>query len=323
MPTLEPPSDPFHPIRPTRPEGMSAVLEDGTPFEVRPIDKAIAKDLIVREHYSHNWNIAFGVYCFGVFDGLGLAGALVYGNPMNPGSVTSLADLAPDQVTELNRMWVHDRLGPNTETAAMARAHKWLRANSPVQLIQTFADGRLWCGTVYKAANFTYYGHDETLFFRDLATGEVLHGTTFSNTGTSGPPGAIPRGMLTRNQRLARGDLEAFYVKTHRYLYPLTKYARRHILLREQPYPAYSRGTRPVPGYVAPATQMARCLVIAGACGYADVANDIEAYLARHYSPSDVTAAIAEAQSNPWVSAIVAESDAQADLFGLLDGGAA
>ena len=300
------------------PDWARGVLEDGTPFWVERIDKATARDLIVREHYSHSWNSAFGTHCFGVFDGQGLAGALVFGNLMNTGSYASIADLPPDAITELNRMWIDDRLGPNTETAALSRAMRWLRHNTPIQLVQTFADGRLGCGTVYKAANFTYYGHEETLFFEDPSSGEVIHGTRFSNTGDSRRPGMIPRGMLLRNHRLARGELAAFYVKTHRYLYPLTKYARRRVILKPRPYPAYDRGVRRAPDYVAPVSQVARVLVIAEACRYDDIASDVRAYMAAHFTPETVASARVAALRNEWVVEILSESDSQPDLFGLI-----
>ena len=316
MPTLAPPSDPFHPIRPTRPEGMSAVLEDGTPFEVRPIDKAAAKELIVREHYSHSWATPFGTYCFGVFDGLGLAGTLVYGYPMNPGSIGGIAALAPEQAVELNRMWIHDRLGPNTETAAMSRAHRWLRTNSPVQLIQTFADGRLGVGTVYKAANFTYHGHDDTLFMRSRVSGDVLHGVPFTDTRS-------PSGMVDRNARLARGEFEAFTVKTYRYLYPLTKYARRRILLDAQPYPTWERGETPLPDYVPPVSQMARAFALAEAKGWRDHADDIARYMRATYPAESIDAALGTARDNEWVRPHLEQQAAEPDLFGLLEGGAA
>ena len=306
MSTIVPPTTPTQ-----VPDWARGALEDGTPFEVRPIDKATARDLIVREHYSHNWNTAFGVYCFGVFDGTGLAGALVYGYPMNPGSTGSLADLAPEQVTELNRMWIHDRLGPNTETAAMARAHRWLRTNSPVQLIQTFADGRLGVGTVYKAANFGYYGASLTLFYRCLLTGEVLHGVPFTSA-------ANPEPMVARNARWARGELEPFRVKTYRYLYPLTKYARRRIVLDPEPYPTYQRGEEPLPSYVPPASQMARALVLAEAKGWRDHAGDIRAYMDRTYDAPAIQAALDMALRNEWVIPHLRAREEQPDLFDML-----
>lgn len=312
MNPIVPPPDPFAIARATRSSNdMRVVLEDGTPFEVRPIDKATARDLIVANHYSGTWATPFGTYCFGVFDGIGLAGALAYGLPMNPDSTTSLAALAPEQVTELNRMWIHDRLGPNTETAAMARAHKWLRANSPVQLIQTFADGRLGVGTVYKAANFGYYGASQTMFFRSHKSGEVLHGVPFTDSRAA-------VGMVERNARLARGELEAFRVNTYRYLYPLTKYARRRILLDREPYPTYQRGEEPLPDYVPPASQMARALVVAEAKGWRDHAADIRDYMERTYRTADMRKALDAAMQNEWVIPHLRAREEQPDLFDAL-----
>lgn len=294
------------------PEWARATAEDGTHFWISPLDKPAARDLVVANHYSHSWNTPFGTYCFGVFDHDGLAGALVFGNLMNPSSYATLADLPPEAVTELNRMWIHDRLGPNTETACLSRAMRWLRHNSPVQLVQTFADGRLGCGTVYKAANFGYYGHDETLFFDEPATGTVHHGTPFSNTANA-------RGMVARNMLLVTGALEPFTVKTYRYLYPLTKYARRRIILNEQPYPVYDKGTTPRPDWRPPATQIARCAVMAQAMGYRTEAAAFDAYLAANYPPPVVADALAIALGNEWVADILVEAEAQPDLLGLLD----
>ena len=278
-------------------------------FEVRPIDKATARDIIVSNHYSHNWNTAFGVFSFGVFDDEGIAGALVYGNPMNTAAYGGISTLPQEALTELNRMWIDDRLGRNTESAAIAKTFRWLREHSPVQLVQTFADGRLGVGTVYKAANFTYYGHDETLFFRDRETGTDYHGVPLSNTAVVTP-------MLTKNHLLVQGRLEAFTVKTHRYLYPLTRYAKRAIKLAPQPYPTYERGETWLPDYRPPASQIARCLVMADALGYRDMASDFDAYLHANYPPAVIGRAIADARVNEWIAPMLAAAAAQPDLFG-------
>lgn len=298
------------------PDWAYATAEDGTRFWVDRIEKSVARDLIVANHYSHKWNTAFGTHCFGVFDGSGLAGALVFGNLMNPGSFASIADLPPDAITELNRMWIDDRLGPNTETACLARSMRWLRANTSVQLVQTFADGRLGCGTVHKAANFGYYGYDETLFFADRQTGQADHATPFTNT-------AVMRGMIERNSRLVAGHLDAFIIKTYRYLYPLTKYARRRIILKQEPYPQYDRGQVDLPNYRPPASQIARCAVMSDALGYRDESSAFYAYLADNYEAAEVAKQLEVARNNEWISPLLAEAEAQPDLFGLLDGGAA
>lgn len=63
-----------------------------------------AKELIVREHYSHKWATPFGLYNYGIkLDGE-LLGVASYGNLRNVKSARSLADLNPEQVTELNRL---------------------------------------------------------------------------------------------------------------------------------------------------------------------------------------------------------------------------
>lgn len=289
-------------------------LEDGTTFTIEPIDKATARDLIVANHYSGTWNAAFGTRSFGLFYAGELVGALAYGNLMNTGSVDTLADLPPDSVIELNRMWVSDILGPNTETAALARTMRWLKNHAGIQLVQTFADGRLGCGTVYKAANFGYYGHSETLFFRDQASGRTEHGTRFTITGDSRRFGEFPRPMVARNLRLISGSLEAFTVKTYRYLYPLTKFARRHILLTQQPYPVYDKGETPIDDYAPPASQIARCWVACDVAGYRDHATRFADYMAEKYDAQTVANAIKQARDNEWLKALAEVT--QPDLFG-------
>lgn len=88
-------------------------IEDGSTFTIKRIDKKSCRDLIVANHYSGTWNTAFGTHSFGLFYAGELVGALAYGNLMNTGSAGSLADLPPDSVIELNRMWVSDILGPS------------------------------------------------------------------------------------------------------------------------------------------------------------------------------------------------------------------
>ena len=34
---------------------------------IRPVSKTLAKDLIIRNHYSHKWYTPFGLYNFGIF----------------------------------------------------------------------------------------------------------------------------------------------------------------------------------------------------------------------------------------------------------------
>lgn len=254
------------------------------------MSKDEAKELIVREHYSHKWGSAFGVYNYGVRLGGELLGVASYGNLMNPGSFKGVADLNPEQVTELNRLWIDDRLGRNAETWLMAEAHKRLLKDTPVRLVQSFADGRIGVGTIYQAANFGYYGYDTTRFHRNLADGQSYHDTPFSNTARAG--------IYLRNAMHARGELETFTVNTYRYLKPLTKAARRRIKIKKKPYPKQREGVKQHPDYVPPIGQVVRGCAMA----IIDDAPEVDDLLPYIHTLGCTASDVDKALANPWVA---------------------
>lgn len=209
---------------------------------IKPVDKALAKDLIVTNHYSHKWNEGgFGKYNFGVFRAeepdkcLGVA---VYGYMKNPAAKIFTHPNPKAWVCELNRMWIDDTLGKNAESVLIAASLKLLRKLAPdCVAVQSFADGRLGCGTIYKAANFRYYGFHYTKFLRNRRTGEITHEQILTNTTS-------PSAYLRSNIAYLIGDLEVFQVKTYRYIYPLCK--RFRFNGPEKPYPQYEKGIDPV-----------------------------------------------------------------------------
>src|SRR5699024_619728 len=107
----------------------------------------------------------------------------VYGNLMNSKAYKNISNHGQGSVIELNRMWIDDELGHNAETLLISSSIKILKKVRPeVKYIQSFADGRLGCGTIYKAANFDYYGYTKSLFFKDELTGEVFHNVLLDKT---------------------------------------------------------------------------------------------------------------------------------------------
>lgn len=199
------------------------------------IDYHTAKKMMIDNHYSKKWNSSFGKINVGVFKDDELLGCAVFGNLMNPTSYKSLnPEFKKDSLIELNRLWIDDKLVRNAETMLLGASFKIIRALYPeILAIQSFADGRLGCGTIYKAANFKYYGYSETLFYEDIDTGEVFHKVPLENTKR-------PLGFIGKNLRYIDGKLKPFIVKTYRYIYPLHKNVS--ILLKEQPYPSYEIG---------------------------------------------------------------------------------
>lgn len=209
---------------------------------IKPVDKALAKELIVANHYSHKWNEGgFGKYNFGIFraeapdDCLGVA---VYGYMKNPKAKLFTHPNPNAWMCELNRMWIDDTLGKNAESILIAASIKLLRKLAPdCVAVQSFADGRLGCGTIYKASNFRYYGFHYTRFLRNKRTGEMIHEQILTTTTS-------PTGYLRSNIAYLIGDLEVLQVKTYRYIYPLCK--RFRFNGPEKPYPQYEKGIDPV-----------------------------------------------------------------------------
>ena len=205
---------------------------------IKPVDRALAKDLIIKNHYSHKWNEGgFGKYNFGIFRAdepdvcLGVA---VYGYMMNPRAKLFTHPNPKAWMCELNRMWIDDTLGHNAESVLIAASIKLLRKLAPdCVAVQSFADGRLGCGTIYKAANFRYFGFHYTKFLRNRRTGEITHEQILTNTKS-------PSAYLRANVAFLLGDFDVLIVKTYRYIYPLCK--RFQFIKPEQPYPQYEKG---------------------------------------------------------------------------------
>ncbi|MEX1427402.1 hypothetical protein [Enterococcus sp. GC40] len=219
----------------------------------REVDRRTAKEMIVKNHYSHKWNTPFGQVNIGVFKEERLLGVAVFGFMMNPNSYKSIANIDKNEIIELNRLWIDDELGHNAETIMLGACWKILRADYPhIKLVQSFADGRLGCGTIYKAANFKYYGYHKTLFFHNEADGTALHKVPLENTSSA-------TGFLQRNKDYLDGNLKPFRVKTYRYIYPLQKC---EIYLKEQPYPEYDKGEIPVPDYRHSVSLLARLWIM-------------------------------------------------------------
>ena len=205
---------------------------------IKPVDKQLAKEMIIKNHYSHKWNNAgFGVYNFGIFreeSPDACLGVAVYGYVKNQNAQLFEHPNPEGWMCELNRMWIDDSLGMNAETVLIGASIKLLRRmDKTLVAVQSFADGRLGCGTIYKAANFRYYGYHYTKFMVNQRTGEVTHEQMLTNTTNT-------TGYVRANIAYLCGDFKTYQVKTHRYIYPLSKGFK--FVRPEMPYPEYSKG---------------------------------------------------------------------------------
>lgn len=205
---------------------------------IKPVSKAVAREMIIANHYSHKWNDGgFGVFNFGIFHAYEpdrCLGVAVYGYMKNPRAKTFTHPNPKAWVCELNRMWIDDELGRNAESILIAASIKLLRRLDPnCVAVQSFADGRLGCGTIYKASNFRYFGFHHTIFLRNKRSGEIIHQQICTNTTSKAA-------YIRANVAYLIGDFDVLIVKTYRYIYPLCKHFRS--VFKEQPYPAYDKG---------------------------------------------------------------------------------
>lgn len=254
------------------------------------VDKPTARDMILNNHYSQKWNSAFGTNNIGIFKNGLLLGGAVFGHSMNPKSWESITSVPASQCLELNRLWIDDELGKNTETWLLAQSFDLLREKG-FRVIQSFADGRLGVGTIYQAANFTYHGFHTTLFHRDIENGDVYHDTQFTNTARTG--------MIWRNVLHAEQRLSSFTVNTYRYIKPLDKGARRSIKISARNFPKERTGITEIESYIPPAVQVARACSMAEAIGDSRSRDILRRYLNElSITPDEL---IAKQRNNTWV----------------------
>lgn len=212
---------------------------------VRPVPKETARHLILAGHYSHKWQPTFGVYSFGIFRegqvaGDQCLGVAAFGWMKNPKAKLFISSVPNGWMIELNRMWVDDSLGKNAESLLIGASLRLLKKLDPtIVAVQSFADGRIGCGTIYKAANFRYFGYHNTIFVQNRRSGEITHQQNLSNS-------TCASGFFRSWSWMLCNDAAPFQVRTYRYIYPLHRSFRYIGPGKEQPYPAYSKGTEPV-----------------------------------------------------------------------------
>ena len=206
-------------------------------MRVVDIGRDAANAIITKNHYSRK--IVNNSYChLGVFIGGGAepSGALQFGYAMNPASGSSIVPGTDnDGYMELNRMWLDDRAGRNSESMAISMAIKYIKRAYPrVRWIQSFADERCGrAGVVYQAANFLYYGSHESDFY--LLDGEYFHKIAATSPSRANTAAAI---------RLAGGIDRAEIVRLnqYRYIYWIDRRLAKLCTLAQQPYPKAGNG---------------------------------------------------------------------------------
>ena len=135
-----------------------------TDFTVELIQRNAVVGFIEKHHYSHNINGVQSYYHFGLFrDGkFGLPemiGAMLYAMPSMPSTAKKYNPINPTKCFELRRLVCIDDTPTNTESYFIGQTFKWLKQNTDIEVIVSFADEEYGhSGIIYKATNFEYCG---------------------------------------------------------------------------------------------------------------------------------------------------------------------
>ena len=207
---------------------------------IKEISKRVAKDMIVKHHYSHKWTscrYALGVYYetdnqHTFFDEVEqkLAGVAIYGYPVGRSAPKSISpELKEEEVLELTRLFIFDDYGKNTESVVLSKTFNWLKQYAKdIKVLVSYSDpeqGHL--GIIYQATNWIYQGCGDfqlapTYSLRVNEDDEWMHSrSVYSKYGSAAP------------KNLIKAIGQTFWLKKeaskHRYIYFLgNKKENRH-----------------------------------------------------------------------------------------------
>ena len=117
------------------------IYVDTSKVSIREINKSVAKEMIVKYHYSHAWTMcryAFSLYYEDE--------SSFYGEEKLIGCMV------------LTRLFIHDGYGSNIESFAMSQSFKWMKQHAPnIKMLLSYADPeQLHLGGIYQATNWLY-----------------------------------------------------------------------------------------------------------------------------------------------------------------------
>ncbi len=203
-----------------------------------PIEKKIARHVVLQRHYMKTYPNGARLN-LGLFDDRKLAGICVLGySSQTQRKVEKLVTgLHKDQYIEMQRLWISDDYGNNTESLALSKIMRLLRDRYGAQLVITHSGGcKNDCGIVYQASGWLYFGCTECNDFYKTTRGEykniaaaLIYGRV---QGKNKTPQQIGEELFGAGQ----------IVKSFRYnyAYPIHKGIRRRLGKIALPYPKTS-----------------------------------------------------------------------------------
>ena len=144
-------------------------------FKIKEVTKDTALDMIQKYHY-YNSLPGLNKYFLGVYLDGSLVGVVTLGYGTRPlHTIQALfKDAKTEDYLEIGRMCMTDEMPKNSESQMLRAVVKWIKANTDIKVLFTWADGMLGkCGYVYQASNFMYVGKSESDIY--LFDGYKIH----------------------------------------------------------------------------------------------------------------------------------------------------
>ena len=185
-------------------------------YKVMPCERSEIRQFIEQHHYSKNINGVMSSYCFKLVDNSSeLIGAAIFGNLAMVNQWKKYVDNKEDLI-ELRRLVLIDNTKRNAESFFIGRMLKWLKQNTAIKAVISYADPNYGhSGVIYKATNFKYLGRTSpgrVIIYND----KLYHDKTIRTKYK----GQLKPFALKVKQALENG--EAYYKKTlgkHIFLY--------------------------------------------------------------------------------------------------------
>lgn len=207
-------------------------------IELKYCDRQLAKQVCETYHYMKTYPQGAKVN-IALVDNKKIVGIIVFGySSATEKKVNSLTyGIDKTKYLEMQRLWISDDYGHNTESYVLAKAIKKLAKDYDLELIMTYAGGcKDDCGIVYQASGWLYFGAKKCDDFYYTEKGE------YKNIAAARKFGRID--VKSRTQQELGEELfgPGCVVNAHRYfyIYPINKGIRRRLNKATLPYPKTS-----------------------------------------------------------------------------------
>ena len=127
-------------------------------FTVKLVERKEVRDFIEANHYSKSINGCIADYCYALYDGKRMIGAMFFGRMAMANQWKRFSD-KESNVIELRRLCCIDDTPKNTESYFIGKALRMLKKDWGKGIVVSYADKEYGhSGVIYKASNFKMIG---------------------------------------------------------------------------------------------------------------------------------------------------------------------